>query len=51
MSISIRVTVNVIMTVRSRLAAADMSIKCTSMAAAAVMTMATMDRIRRNCCA
>ena len=68
MSISIRVTVAVIMTIMSRLAAAgmtiisrsiavaaDMIIMNMSMAAAAavpaVMTMAAMDRIRRNCCA
>ena len=94
MSISIRVTVAVIMTIMSRLAAAgmtiisrsiavaadmtimntsiavaaDMTIMNTSIAAAAVMkimsrsvaaaaavpavmTMAAMDRIRRNCCA
>ena len=79
--ISIRVTVNVIMAVRSRLAAADITIKRMSIAAAVdmtimntsiaaaavmkimsrsvaaaavvpvVMNMATMDRIRRNCCA
>ena len=92
MSISIRVTVAVIMTIMSRLAAADMTIISRSIAVAAgmtiistsidaaadmtimntsiaavmkimsrsvaaaaavpaVMTMATMDRIRRNCCA
>ena len=38
-SISIRVTVAVIMTIMSRLAAADMTIMNTSMAAAAVMTI------------